>query len=66
MFDGTFELEDQSDDPIKVTPKGKSYAKVICAWYGVTPDTEFPGLDLSYAKYELISGFSGEVVDDIY
>jgi hypothetical protein len=67
VFDGVFDLEEQGgSDPIRVTPKGKSYARVVCAWYGVTPDTEFPGIDLSSAEYELLADFSGDVVDDIY
>ena len=67
MFEGVFELEDQvSENPIRVTPKGKPYVRVICAWHGVTPDTEYPGLDLSYAKsQDMLNDYTGEVADNI-
>jgi hypothetical protein len=66
-LDGVFELEDQiGADPVFVTPQGKTCVRVICAWYGVTADTTFPRLDLTNADYELASGYTGEVADDIY
>jgi hypothetical protein len=66
MFDGTFELEVQNTtDSIHTTPKGIPRVKVICAWFGVTPDTEYPGLDLRYAKYEFVPDYTGDVADNL-
>ncbi len=38
---------------------------VRCAWFGVTPSTTYPQLDISNAKVIQRSNYSGQVADDI-
>lgn len=62
-----FELEDQTsgDSPIKELPSGKFKVTVICGWYGVKPPNTYPSIDISSGAYQIITGYSGPVADNI-
>ncbi len=62
---GVFELENQNEDPIDETPKGKILAKVICAWHGVVPPRTYPRLNLDNADYTVLENYTGQVADNI-
>jgi hypothetical protein len=39
--------------------------KVNCSWFGVTPPTTYPQIDLTNAQSAVISNYTGNVADDI-
>jgi hypothetical protein len=58
-LDGFFELVD--------FPAAKLPGRVVvrCSWFGVTPPTTYPQLDISRATVSHKPNFTGKVVDDI-
>ena len=58
-LDGMFELVNP--------PTAKLPGRVLirCSWFGVTPPTTYPQLDISSATVIHKSNYSGQVVDDI-
>lgn len=61
-FAGTFELVAPSNDPRQF--QGKLSVEVYCAWHGRKPLTCFPHIHI-LGKYEVLDGYTGEVVDNI-
>jgi len=39
--------------------------QVRCSWFGVTPPTTYPQLNLAGATYTIHKNYSGQVADDI-
>ena len=60
-LDGVFELV--SPTPQRVA--GEERFEVYCAWFGVKPLTRYPRLAVLPGGYELLSDFTGEVIDNI-
>ncbi len=58
-LDGVFELV----NPPTAKPPGR--VLVRCSWFGVTPPTTYPQLDISGATVIKKLNYSGQVVDDI-
>lgn len=58
-LDGVFELVNPP------TAKLPGRVLVRCSWFGVTPRTTYPQLDISAAKVTRIDNFTGEAADDI-
>ena len=58
-LDGVFEVVD--------SPTAKLPGRVVvrCSWFGVTPPTTYPQLNISSATINHDPNFTGEVVDDI-
>lgn len=58
-LDGMFELVNP--------PTAKLSGRVLirCSWFGVTPPTTYPQLDISSATVKHKPSYSGQVVDDI-
>lgn len=60
LLDGIFELV----NPPQAELPGRLLVR--CAWFGVTPPTTYPQLDVSNATVKrIIENYSGKVVDDI-
>src|SRR5689334_1487373 len=58
---GVFEL-------VMLTPQyvaGEERYEVYCAWFGVKPPTTYPRLSVQPGSYELLAGYSGDVIDNI-
>jgi hypothetical protein len=60
-IDGVFELVSSVPQLIN----GEERYEVYCSWFGVKPRTMFPRISVSAGAYELISNYSGDVIDNI-
>jgi hypothetical protein len=64
VFDGIFELESPSGDPLKHTNKGPRVS-VICNWFGRRPLTCWPQFLLPKVGYEIEDNYTGKVVRNL-
>src|SRR5262245_40423068 len=60
-IDGVFELVSESPQQIE----GEDRFEVYCAWFGVKPFTNYPRISVQPRSYQLVSDYSGEVIDNI-
>jgi hypothetical protein len=60
-IDGVFELV----SPIPQQVAGEERYEVYCAWFGVKPPTTYPRILVRPGDYELLSSYSGEVIDNL-
>lgn len=60
-LDGVFELV--SPTPQQVA--GEERFEVYCAWFGVKPPTTYPRLSVRPGGFEVLTRYTGEVIDNI-
>lgn len=60
-LDGVFELVNRAPQQIA----GEERFEVYCAWFGVKPPTNYPRLIVRPGGYELLSSYTGTVIDNI-
>jgi len=60
-IDGVFELVTATPQRVQRDDRYEVY----CSWFGVKPPTTYPRIAVGRGRCELLSNYTGEVVDDI-
>jgi hypothetical protein len=60
-IEGVFELVSSIPEQVD----GEDRYEVYCAWFGVKPPTTYPRISIGPGGFELLSSYTGEVVDNL-